>query len=299
MATFDVHAFLTQCFIESAFEMEDNVSVNPFEGSGASDVLELVDEYLVQVLQLPPQPNETRSSISETVKRKGASAVLTLSAVEADSHWQAIERAEASLRMYRDVLALAKYQRGLLSGFLSIRVDVHPPHFYTFIRPPYPVLQKTYNLIPTEERVCRSLLEKSQRHPLLAVYLALYADAVSFSDNVITDTELQTRLLKLWTLLETMALEEEPHYKREKVEALFHRYPAFIHPGYTDYVEGDVIQIAYEWRNIIVHSGGCGSVKKDRDRKFCVEHQSDFARIVQLLTWACRDLLVLHADSLP
>jgi hypothetical protein len=238
--------------------------------------------------------------MSQSVRESGASVVVTFKGVVAANHIDAIKTTEARLRMCRDILALRQLQRGTISGFLVVQEDATAVRLFSEVRRPYPILRKVHNLpLENEGEIFLGLYLKSERYPLLKVYLSLYADALSNADTLITELSTETRLLRLWTLLEAMAFSERGSNKKEKVRALFNRYRVSKIPNYRNHSGRDLLDIAYEWRNVIAHAGGCRGTIKANDVRFCKEFHSLFDEILEDLSSSSRMLVYLYANSLP
>jgi hypothetical protein len=114
---------------------------------------------------------------------------------------------------------------------------------------------------------------------------------------LVTDTSIETRLLKTWALLEAMAFSESGK-KKQKVKALFNRHRIPNYPDYHNHLGKDLLDIAYAWRNVIAHSGGCKTATSPEDKKFCQDFRADFKSILEDLSESCRLLLHAYANSL-
>jgi hypothetical protein len=300
MGQFDVRVFLTHCYVPSLTQMSPDIIIEPFRGIGVMDVVDLIDRYLEEVLKQPLQPVEKKAITPNKIRDEGASAVVTFSSIEASDHIEAIEKTASSLLLCRDILALRQLQRGYVAGFLSMQTDVSPVQLYAQVHRPYPILRKVQNLpiFETEGDILARIADKAQRHPILRAYLSLYADAVAYSDTLVSDISLETRLMKTWTLLETMATSEQGT-KKQKVKALFTHYQTSAYLNYRGHQGQDLLDIAYKWRNIIVHCGGCSAATQPGDIRFCQDFQPEFEHILEDLNQSCRGLLHAFAHSLP
>lgn len=248
MGIYNVHIFVTHCYIPSAIRVGRNIVIEPFEGIGVSDIADLIDSYLSKELEYPLQPDEGKTPMLDKIRDNGASVVLTMTGLHASTHREAIQLTEKPVLVARDILALRQLHRGHLAGFLSVQSDVSPVSLFSFIRRPYPILRKVQNLpiAESESDIFGRLYEKAQRCPLLRVYISLYGDTVAYSDTLVTDISLEARLLKTWSLLETMASSESPRHKKSKVKALFNRYEVGTHPNYNGHKGQDLLDIAYK-----------------------------------------------------
>jgi hypothetical protein len=300
MGQYNVSIFLIHCFIPASVQVGENIVVEPFEGISGADTAELIDKYLEKVVQQPPQPSEHKAAMLNKIQEEGASVVITISNVEANDSIEAIRKTEQMLIICRDVLALRQIQRGYVAGFLTIRTDVSPVQLYSHLRRPYPFLRKVQNIpiFETESDVVTRLVEKAQRHPLLQMYLSLYADAVSHTDTLVTSVSIETRLLKTWALLEAMAFSEKGS-KKQRVKALFKRYDQSPYPDYHGHKGLDLLDLAYKWRNVIAHCGGCKVATNPDDVKFCRDFHAEFEDVLEELNQTCRALLHAYANSLP
>ncbi len=299
MAIYNVTVFLLHCYIPTSL-LIGNVVIEPFEGSGIMDVADLIDRYAERVLKQPSQPPEQKAAMSEKIRDDGASAVITFQDVEAENHIEAIKATEGALLLCRDIVALRQWQRGVIAGFLVLQTDVDPYQLFSQVRRPYPILRKVQNLpiFDAERDIVARFLIKAVKHPLLKVYLSFYADTLAYSDTLVTETSLETRLLKTWTFLEAMAF-SEPGTKKQKVKALFKRYQIPYYPDYRNHLGKELLDIAYEWRNVIAHSGGCRTAANSTDKQFCQTYQVDFGSILDDLSECCRMLLHAYANALP
>jgi len=112
----------------------------------------------------------------------------------------------------------------------------------------------------------------------------------AYSDNLISDIGVETRLIKIWSLLEAMAISEKGT-KKEQVKELFKHYQLSTYPDYQNHKGKDLLDIAYKWRNIVVHCGGCHAATKQSDIAFCQSFSSEFMRILEDLNQSCRFLI--------
>jgi hypothetical protein len=298
MAKFDVHVFLIHCFIPQSVQVKDNIWLRPFRGTGVVDIADVIDDYLEQILHQPPQPTHQRDAMSNKIRDEGACVIVEITDLEAVNSIDAIRQTEQSLLTVRDIIAFRQLQRGYIAGFLTIQTDTDTWQLHSKVRRPYPILRKVQNLpiFESESDILANLFEKASNHPLLRIYLALYADAVAYSDTLITDVSRETRLMKTWSLLEAMALLEAGS-KKQKVKALFHRYGVSTYSNYRGHAGEDLLDIAYKWRNVIAHCGGCPSATDARDKTFCRDFEPDFEAILEDLSQFCRMLLHAYAHS--
>jgi len=300
MGQYDVHVFLANLFIPSDVRIGDIARAVPFRGIGSMDFLELIDDYVDQVLKQPRQPEGSMRETSRAISEDGAATVIQFRDVRAKDQIEAIRKTEETLLLIRDILAFRQLQRGTIAGFLTVQNNVTPPQLYAQPRRPYPILRRVINL-PTgasETDIFTELYEAGKRNGLLRVYLGLYAESVAYSDTLIGTATLEARLVQTWALLETMAAGEEGNYRKEKVLNLFKRYSIDIMKDYKGEKEQSLIDIAYKWRNIIVHAGGCESATARRDRTFCEKYAAVLGEIVEDLSHACRFLIQRYAASL-
>ncbi len=298
MGKFNVHIFLLHCFVPSPIQV-GNVGIRPFRGVDVSDIISLIDDFLIHELNLPPQPPEQKKDMSEKIRKDGSSVILTVEGIEAPNHVEAIKSTKEILLLSRDILALRQFQRGFIAGFLSVQIDVSPVSLYSQVRHPYPILRKVHNIpFESESNIFGRFLQKARKDPLLQVYLSLFADTLAYSDTLVIGMNLETRLVKIWSLLETMALEEPKEYKKQKVKSLLTRYRVSLFPDYHSHTGKDLIDIAYDWRNIIAHCGGCKSATKPKDIAFCKKFSAEFDDVLEDLSQISRRVLHVYADSL-
>ncbi|GEM_PF-4022171 len=296
MGNFDVRVFILHCFVPERVRVAESVSVEPFIGIGTMDLLDLIDIYLEDQLNQPTQPRKSKEATSRSIRDQGSSVVVTLKGISANDHIEAIRSTKELLLLTRDAVALRQMQRGTVSGFLSIRNDVSPPNLYVHVRRPYPILRRVHNLPigESEGEILSAILNEAREDPLLGAYLRLYADSVSYSDTLIDELDLEKRLFKTWSLLEAMAA-EEPGTGKAKVKSLFSRHQLSTMPAYKGNEGLDLLDVAYKWRNIVVHNGSCRAAKRNSDRDFCSRFAQHFEDIVEDLSHSCRFLIHAYA----
>jgi hypothetical protein len=297
---FEVHAFLTHCFIPNTIRVNEHISITPFSGVGVMDVAQLIDEYLDSILYQPLQPEVQKRQMSEVIQGKGASLVARISQVEANDYIQAINETEELILSVRDLVSLRQLQRGVVAGFLVVQTDVFPVRLHSYVRPPFAAMRKVHNLpiFESESDITARIFRKVQKHSLLRVYLALFADTVAYSDTLVTILDQETRLLKTWSLLETMASSEKGS-KKQKVRALFERYEMSTFPDYDNAFDWDLLDIAYKWRNIIVHCGSCEAATRSSDIEFREKYRDILPKLLKDINQACRTLIHAYANALP
>jgi hypothetical protein len=78
-----------------------------------------------------------------------------------------------------------------------------------YVEPRTTPIRRIYQLGPGDESVFLDALvsESLAGNGLLRQYVSLFADAIDSGDALLTDMMLETQLMKLWTLLETMAIQ--------------------------------------------------------------------------------------------
>jgi hypothetical protein len=111
--------------------------------------------------------------------------------------------------------------------------------------PKYFTGMKTY-LGEDVQKFCQYTAKKMETDQKLALYLTLYADAIS-------EETLDFRIVKLWSLLEVMAfpVKEKRDSKESGVRKLIDKYRVSI----EKFGEYDLVTLAYKHRNSIVHEG--------------------------------------------
>ena len=300
MGKYEVYVFIIHCFLASSVQVNPNVAIEPFGGIGVHDIEDLMDRFLEKVLRQPTQPINKKIATSNKIRDEGASAIIRISDLEASSPIDAIKSTEDIVLACRDLLALRQLQRGFISGFLSIQTDVSPVQLYAHLRRPFPILRKVQNIpiFDNESDIYSRLMSKVSKYPLLQIYLSLYADTVAYSDTFVTEISNETRLMKTWSLLEAMA-SAEGGSKKQKVKNLFVRYQISSIPNYRNHIGKDLIDIAYHWRNIVAHCGGCKAATKLEDVQFSRDFQEEFEYVLEDLSQSCRFLLHMYANSLP
>jgi len=299
MGSFDVHIFLTNCYIPSTISISNDIYIEPFYGIEVLDVANLLDRYLEEVLKQPKQPKNQKKIESEEIHSNGASTVFTFANLQALNSTEAINQTREAFLLYRDILAFRQLQRGSIAGFLVIQLDVSPVRLFASIRPPYPILRKVRNIpiFESEGDFISRIYAKAEKYPILKVYLSLYADSTAYSDSLLSDISYETRMMKIWSLLEAMAYSEVGS-KKQKVKNLFRRYKLSTYPDYRNHKGKNLLDIAYKWRNIIVHCGGCSATTKQGDIEFCKIYSADFKKILEDLNQACRFLINAFVNSL-
>lgn len=293
MGVFDVYVFLTHCFVGNPIKINDKVEVIPYKGIGVVDFLTLVENYIQAQLGQPIPPNKVKTEISASFIEEGASTIVIFRDLEAKNEEAAILLTEDSLLLFRDILAMRQQQRGNIAGFLTIQKDRDPYKLYYHPRRPYAILRKITHLpiySDQESDIFINLTTKAMHSPLFRVYLALYADTTAYSDSMVTEISIETRLLKLWSLLEALAHAENAKRKKEKVRILIERNNLDLFPNYNDFGE-DLIDIVYKWRNIIAHDGGCNAATSESDKKFCQDVSEVHKQILDDFDWLVRSLL--------
>ncbi len=86
--------------------------------------------------------------------------------------------------------------------------------------------------------------ERIQHDGKLDLYLTLFSDSMS-------ENNVDFKIVKLWTILETMAVSYKERGKEQKVRALLKEYQMGV-KKYDDY---DLIKLVYMHRNAMVHEG--------------------------------------------
>ena len=300
MGQFNVYVFLTHCYIPNPIQVGSNIFIQPFQGIGAIDVVELMDRYIEEVLHNKKHPQKMKRAISNKIQSGDHSIVLEVNNIIAENYVEAIKSTEASVMLCRDILAFRQLQRGTIASFLSVQTDVNPYRFTPHVRRQYHSLRKVRNLPigETESKIFTCYLTKAHQYPTLEAYLSLYADSTTYNDTLSSDLGYETRLIKIWGLLETMAYKEKGN-KKQKVKNLFKRYQLTTYPNFLAHSDKDLLDIAYNWRKIIAHSGSCTSTTNDRDKEFCDNYSPDFPKVLEKLNQSCRFLINAFANSLP
>jgi hypothetical protein len=100
-----------------------------------------------------------------------------------------------------------------------------------------------FHLMDDLNRMARFVTSQTEKDERLDLFLTLFSDATS-------EQNLDFKIVKLWTILETMAFSFKGR-KEEKVRALLADFQINI----KKYPKFDLIKLAYMHRNAIVHEG--------------------------------------------
>jgi hypothetical protein len=93
--------------------------------------------------------------------------------------------------------------------------------------------------------MARYTTKRLEKDVKLNLFLSLFADAVA-------EQKLDFKIVKLWTILETMAISyNQYHHHEQNVRELLKDYQI----GIQKFEEFDLIKLAYKHRNAIVHEG--------------------------------------------
>lgn len=118
-------------------------------------------------------------------------------------------------------------------------------------------------------RLARYVTSQAEKDEKLNLFLTLFSDAIS-------ESNLDFRIVKLWTILETMAASFKGT-KEQKVRALLADY----HIGIQNYQNFDLIKLVYMHRNAVVHEGTSDpGVASSRYARFLSISSGNIAKIV-------------------
>ncbi len=118
--------------------------------------------------------------------------------------------------------------------------------------------RKTY-IIEEVQKYSQYTQKLAQKDQKLALYISLYSDAIG-------EKNLDFRIVKLWSVLETMAFVFPiEKFKEKRVRMLLAKYQI----GIKKIEEHDLITLVYQHRNSMVHEGTCNpKYVSDKYRKW-------------------------------
>ncbi len=297
MAIYDVHTFLTDCFIPNQVQLAEGILLTPLRGKGSHDLGILMNDFGVTFLKQTPMPNEVLESQSNHCVKHGSTVVVSSLNIEAHSRKEAIESTRDTVIVVRETLALRQYTRGTIAGFYVVQTDRNPPENYVESRTQS--IRRVYQLGPGDERLILGALvsESMAKNGLLRQYISLFADAISSGDALLTTMTQETRLMKMWTLLETMAVKFSGH-KIERVSSLYDDFQIAVRRDYRGVSGKNHLEIAYALRNVVVHSGGCDVASNSTDVDVCKAYASMLPSLVSDLTSDISFMIYLYAARL-
>lgn len=125
------------------------------------------------------------------------------------------------------------------------------------------------HLMDNLNRMARYVTLQTKKDERLNLFLTLFSDAVS-------ENNLDFKIVKLWTILETMAASFEG-IKEQRVRALLADYQI----GIQNYQNFDLIKLAYKHRNAVVHEGTSDpEVASSQYTRFLSVSNTNIAKIV-------------------
>ena len=138
----------------------------------------------------------------------------------------------------------------------------------------FEVLPVTYcgwkiHLMDDLNRMARYITSQTAKDERLNLFLTLFSDAVS-------ESNLNFKIVKLWTILETMAASFKGT-KEKRVRALLADYRI----GVQKYQNFDLIQLAYKHRNAVVHGGTSNpKIASSKYARFLLVSNKNIAKVV-------------------
>lgn len=292
MPRFRVFVFITNAFCPEPLTI-GRIRLVPFHGVGTIDISELIADF-ARSRSIPPAPKDLWEQDSKRAEQKGSTVVIEFDDIAADTPQEAIQQTERDVVSLLAVLTIRQIQRGTISAFLSVRTDVAPNAMHVYIRGQQALGRKVINLSYApggEAQEIMLLMEEARISPRFALYLSLFGEAISPTGTLASGSFRDLQIVKLWTLLETMATNEPKTNKRQKVRSLFRRHRLSTYPDFRGHAGRDLIDIAYEWRNVVAHAGGCGAASAEQDRRICERYSKDFDSVREELIQAVRFLI--------
>lgn len=283
MPVFDVHTFIKDCFIQQQIRLGDALILTPIKGVGSSDLATVMNHFGTEYLQQTPMPNHVLQTQASHGVEDGSTVVMSVLDVQAETIREAVESTRDTAIVVRETLALRQYTRGKIAGFYVVQTDCNPNKIY--VEPRIQPVRRVYQLGPGEESSFLGALvsESLAANGLLRQYVSLFADAISSGDALLSDMMYETQLMKLWTLLETMAIDFNGS-KVQKIAGLYNDFQLAIRQNYEGVAGKSHLDVAYALRNVVVHAGGCSAATRQRDIDSCRTYGSMLASIVSELT---------------
>jgi hypothetical protein len=151
--------------------------------------------------------------------------------------------AQLAVNKSQPILKFLTYNQGQSPEIFGVAVTRRGEGTY------FAVLPVTYcgwkiHLMENLNTLARYTTDRIQQDGKLNLYLTLFSDSMS-------ENNVDFRIVKLWTILETMAASYQVRGKEQKVRTLLRDYQI----GVKQYGDYDLIKLAYMHRNAMVHEG--------------------------------------------
>lgn len=302
MATFDVHAFLTDCFLQRQLSIRPNLVLTPFRGLGSADIAEVMDAFGVKVLGQTAIPPDVKARLANHGADQRSTVVISMLGLEGPDRPQVVSSTQRTVMAVQNALSLFQKTRGAIAGVYVVRTDVDP--YECYVEPRVLNTRQIRHLGPqNDDDVLWALTEEALLDPLVDTYLSLYGDVVPLGDGLRWQLSLETRLTKIWTLLETMAARLSRDERRnlpggsrrspylDSVVSLYAKYEVGIRTIEGDGETMDLLDVAWLLRGIFAHAGSCSAVTSADLQTRCAQWGGKLEEVVESLEADCGHLL--------
>jgi hypothetical protein len=184
------------------------------------------------------------------------------------------------------IIDFLKYRLSTAGEIFLTKATNKNNHSIVEVFPRFIIRETTAFTEPIEE-YSQSVMAKTDSDERLGLYLTLFSDAVA-------EEKEDFRISKLWTLLETMAINYHGN-KEDRVRQLLSSYGFYIQP----YGEYDLIKLAYKHRNAIVHEGTSNpALVSDDYRQYVAISTLDIFKFTEELLMLVRSAIHMYIKSL-
>lgn len=240
MTKYFCRVFLKGLYIQQKITIDSNLVIEPLEaGYTCYDQITFVKKYIEETTDEPV--NIDIDKMAEDYSKSLPVSVIKYWNIEAENLPSAKNQVKDKAI---DLINYIIWKQDQYSEIFAITATASGEGTIVEIGPPIPVSRKHFITIDVQKYAKHSLRKMSTDNKL-KLWIGLYKEAVS-------DVNPDFKLVKLWSLLETMSSEYKGG-KELKVRRLIKKFE--MHIDATKYDGHDIIRIAYKHRNAIVHEG--------------------------------------------
>ena len=151
--------------------------------------------------------------------------------------------AELAVKKSQPIIKFLTYNQIQQPEIFGVTVSRKEEGNFIAVLPITPCRYKIH-LMDNIDLMARYITLRTEKDERVNLFFTLFSDAIS-------EKNLDFRVVKLWTILETMAVAYKGRYKEQKVREMLKDYEI----GIKKFGNFDLIKLAYMHRNAIVHDG--------------------------------------------
>jgi len=269
MKEFELYIFVKSAFIPKNFSIFENSTIRKLDSLLPIGEVEVIRNFSKISSGFIEPPRDVLEEMINQQKNQSDVFVIEIKKIYAENRNIAFEKARKNVDLILDIISTYQKNKGEIFSYI-IRENFEPYGVYCYLLGPR--YRKITNLpVAADNLILNEQYSFALTNEKFRLFLKLYSDATK-------EFNPPYHLVKIWSLLETMAEYVKTGNKEEKVRQLFidHKYS-------VEQLDNsiDLIKFMYKCRNSIVHEGDISLQKLGKNQKELDPLIAEFSKYVE------------------